>query len=657
MSLTASWILELVLVGAAIYLFLRVVRRSRGNRLARGLIVAFLLGAVGLFGLTELLELEELGFLLGHVTGYVLVALAIVFQPELRRAISQLGESHFLVGPSARLAHQTVDDLAAAARGLAKRRHGGLIAVQCESSLRPWFEKAVAVDAPVSRALLQSIFQPGGMLHDGGVVIREDRIVAAQCIFPLSESSGLSAFSGTRHRAGLGLSEETDALAIVISEETGRITLFRNGQRVGPVPPQELDHVLRDLLGLGASGEAAAGQRFGLAPIFAALRGDLTWLALSTAVAAAILWVVHGQLESSQPLSMTLRLAGPTDTSPASSGELVLRMPDEGWLLSTGGDAPTVNLTLGGTRRQIDRSGVRLAGEWKVPSPTPEQLPLDLRLVNWRGREPGLELEWTDGEPPVAELERVRSQTFDLSPEHLPIDASGLDRRFTWDLAATQIRPRQVTLRGPESALAELLDDPDADLLAPLTLPADSRGEVTLRMVLSPELVARGVLLANAEEVEVELLIRPSTRDAGTVEREIAVGCLDPTVAAQIDEWAIELHARTARLRIETTGLVPADTSPGSAAELERVQAIRRFVEDAVHVYVDLAELPDDGSSQSLPVRVTLRRNWRDSLAELGLDDARLTGEEDLVLKLESDPYVFLTPVAGTAGESDSDDS
>jgi diadenylate cyclase len=646
-SQTLAWLLELVLLCALIHVFLRVVRQSRGHRVVRSLLLGLLLGAIGLFGLSDWLGLEELAHILDNVTGYVVVVLAIVFQPEMRRAMAQLGQNSFFGGGAARVTDSTLEQVAGAARAMARRRHGALIAIEGQSPLQAMVEKATAVQAPVGRSLLESIFQPGGVMHDGGVVVRDDRIVAAQVIFPLTESTGLGAWSGTRHRAALGLSEETDALVLVVSEETGRISVFQAGQRHGPIPPDELLGTLRELLGPAARSRLSAAQgevpwwrRTGLF-----LRRELGWIGLSASLAGGILYVVHGQITVEELRRLHVRVVGPESTDSVGRNELLVRLGEERWVQSSPDAALPIEVEVQGTRRQLQRLGADLGGELVVEDPGQGQLELDVAAVRWRGDAPGLRFAWSGARRPELHLEPLVERSLGLEVAELPIDTSQLDPRFAWALERTRIVPEQLLVVGPASALAELDASDGAALLRPVRLPAAARGRTTLRLTLLPELVERQVELRNAEAVEVELALEPAVREAGVIEREISLACLDGGRAAEVGRWSLELHARTARLRIVTQGLVPASTAANSPAERERLSRIRAYVEGNLQVYVDLAELPADGRSRSLPVRWLLRRAWIDSLEELGLADVSLSGMERLELELESDATVYLVPV------------
>ena len=204
-------------------------------------------------------RLSELQFILETLTGFVVVILAIVFQPELRRGIVSIGDNPLLRTVMGSRGGDVADEVSAACAAMAKRKQGALVAFERQVALDAWTRKAVRIDARVSRHLLDSIFHPGSALHDGAVIVREGRIAAAMAILPLTENENLARSIGTRHRAALGLSEETDAIVVAVSEETGLITICQDGQMERKVVRDELADELRVRLGGDESKSRRAG--------------------------------------------------------------------------------------------------------------------------------------------------------------------------------------------------------------------------------------------------------------------------------------------------------------------------------------------------------------------------------------------------------------
>jgi diadenylate cyclase len=230
----------------------------------RGTLAVQMLGGLALLMAARFVareaDLYSVSFVLENFWAFWVLALIVLFQPELRRTLAQAGRSkpfEWFLGPGLAARHQVVEEVTRGAESLAAKRSGALIALERQSGLRAYAELGVPLDAAVSAELLGSIFQAGSPLHDGAVVIQGDRVSAAGCFLPLSRDLELARTLGTRHRAALGLSEETDAAVVVVSEETGAISLAVEGSIDGGLDAERLAERLADLLGtrrLAASG-------------------------------------------------------------------------------------------------------------------------------------------------------------------------------------------------------------------------------------------------------------------------------------------------------------------------------------------------------------------------------------------------------------------
>lgn len=241
--------LDILLVAALIYRVLTLFRGTRAVQITIGLGV--LAGAA--MG-ARALELTSLGWLLDHFWSFWVVALIVVFQPELRRALGWIGQGRVLqrlIGDAAQGA-RVANEVVRATESLASRRIGALIVLERATGLRQYAELGVALDALVSADLLMSVFLPYSPLHDGAVFIQGDRMVAAGCFLPLSRNTQIGRALGTRHRAALGIAEETDAIALVASEETGRLSLAVAGRIEAVEDADALRRRLNELMGLGA---------------------------------------------------------------------------------------------------------------------------------------------------------------------------------------------------------------------------------------------------------------------------------------------------------------------------------------------------------------------------------------------------------------------
>jgi diadenylate cyclase len=222
-----SWdVLDIIVVALLIYELLQLIRGTRAMQMALGSGII-----VGLFYLSAWLHLQTLNWLIRNIVGYVVFAAIVLFQSDIRRALAHLGRAPFFrYFTKAETADETIEELCVAASMLAAQRIGAIIAIERQIGLRNYIEGGIPLDATLTYDLLVSIFQPGSSLHDGAVIVQGDRIAAAACFLPLTVNPKLSKDLGTRHRAAIGLTEENDAVAVVISEETGNISVVIEGE-------------------------------------------------------------------------------------------------------------------------------------------------------------------------------------------------------------------------------------------------------------------------------------------------------------------------------------------------------------------------------------------------------------------------------------------
>lgn len=232
---------DIFLVAIVFFLLLLLVRATQAVSLLRGLVV---LAAVGLL-LGTSSQLPLFGTVMGTAIPALLVAIPVIFQPELRRALERLGRFGEVL-PSARRGdfETMVQRIGDAARRLAARRHGALIVIERETGLQELVDTGVKIDAEVTPELLCTIFFPNSPLHDGGVVVRDQRIAAAGCVLPLTATQFEDTRFGLRHRAGIGVTEGTDAVAVIVSEEHGSISIAHNGRMVRGVDPEKIETAL-----------------------------------------------------------------------------------------------------------------------------------------------------------------------------------------------------------------------------------------------------------------------------------------------------------------------------------------------------------------------------------------------------------------------------
>ncbi|MEO8287380.1 MAG: diadenylate cyclase CdaA [Chloroflexota bacterium] len=246
-QVTWSTLLDIAFVTVIFYWLLAVVQGTRAVQLVRGIIILWLASAL----LSSIFQLSTLTWLIRNSGLALLVAIPIIFQPELRRALEQLGRTGTWLnrsGGSGRKALEAmIDEVSAAAALLARQKHGALIVLERQTGLQDYADKGVHIDADVSRQLLANIFYPNSPMHDGAVIIRSGRIVAAGTVLPLSDNVSGPQNYGTRHRAAIGISEYSDALAVVVSEERGTISVAANGRLVSNLTADRLRKLLLDL--------------------------------------------------------------------------------------------------------------------------------------------------------------------------------------------------------------------------------------------------------------------------------------------------------------------------------------------------------------------------------------------------------------------------
>src|SRR5580692_8819674 len=224
-KLTPIAIIDILAVAFLIYQFILIVRGRRAAHVLTGLWILVFAYLVAVWARLELLRT-----VLAALAPYTAIALIVMFQSEIRRMLSRIGRSRWLGLGGQLERREMVDEIILALEHLAELRTGALIVVERDIGLRTFIESGVALDAAVSRDLLCSVFHSGGALHDGAVIVQGDRVAAAACFLPLTLNPLLQRRLGTRHRAAIGVTEETDALAIVISEETSHISVASRGE-------------------------------------------------------------------------------------------------------------------------------------------------------------------------------------------------------------------------------------------------------------------------------------------------------------------------------------------------------------------------------------------------------------------------------------------
>ena len=245
-------LLDIAIVSFIFYEFLKLIRGTRAVQMAAGSLLI-----VGLFYLSRLVPLQTVNWMIRNMLVYLAFAAIVIFQSDIRRALAHFGQAPFFrYFNRQEAANETIEELVVAATMLSSQRTGAIIAIEREIGLRNYIESGIPIDATLTYDLLVTIFQTGSPLHDGAVIVQEDRIAAAACFLPLSVNPRVSRELGTRHRAAIGLTEENDAVAIVVSEERGHIGLAMNGRIERALSPDEL----RQRLGTFVTGRRGGGR-------------------------------------------------------------------------------------------------------------------------------------------------------------------------------------------------------------------------------------------------------------------------------------------------------------------------------------------------------------------------------------------------------------
>ncbi len=237
--------IEISILWGGLYLLYRAFHTSRGANIFLGI------GGTLLFLtlITEILQLQVVEWILTRIVALLAFGLIVIFQPELRSTFARIGSARWF-GINQAKDGDFIEELTHTVEGLAKKRHGALIAIEQSVGLGDYTDTGVGLDALYSSALAECIFHPKTTLHDGGMLIHKERIVAAGCLFPVSQKELSDRSIGLRHRAAIGLTEETDAIALIVSEESGKMSLAKDGKLERDLSKKQLDERLNALLGM-----------------------------------------------------------------------------------------------------------------------------------------------------------------------------------------------------------------------------------------------------------------------------------------------------------------------------------------------------------------------------------------------------------------------
>ncbi|MCK5214050.1 MAG: diadenylate cyclase CdaA [Candidatus Omnitrophica bacterium] len=236
-------IFEILVLWGVFYQILVFIEGTRSFQVLKGIIILIIA-----FLISKYFGLDTLNWLLTRIFAISIVAVLIIFQQELRTGLARLGQQHlFNIALEEGEIMAIIDEITSAAYKMSKNKIGCLIAIEREDKLKTYIESGVFIDGKISGELIQSIFMPQAPLHDGGLIIRAENVIAASCLFPLSDNPNFSKIIGTRHRAALGLTEQTDAVVVMVSEETSEISVAVDGRFIPVVSRERLINTLKNL--------------------------------------------------------------------------------------------------------------------------------------------------------------------------------------------------------------------------------------------------------------------------------------------------------------------------------------------------------------------------------------------------------------------------
>jgi len=242
-KLTITSVVDILVVAFVIYQLLMIVRGTRAGHILIGILTMVALYAIAVWA-----GLEALRSVLSYIVPYTAIAVIILFQSEIRRTLARIGRKRWLARGFKR--PESIDEILLALGRLSQRKAGALIVLERDIGLRTFVESGVHLDAEISADLLMSIFEPGGALHDGSVIVQKDRISAAACFLPLTTNPAVPINLGTRHRAAIGITEESDCLSLVVSEETGHLAVASHGEIHAGVSLHEMDELINAHFGV-----------------------------------------------------------------------------------------------------------------------------------------------------------------------------------------------------------------------------------------------------------------------------------------------------------------------------------------------------------------------------------------------------------------------
>ncbi|MCL4149165.1 UNVERIFIED_CONTAM: hypothetical protein GTU68_043479 [Idotea baltica] len=532
---------------------------------------------------------------------------------------------------------------------MASRRHGALIAFQQDTPLVAWTANAEHIDAEVSATLLESIFHPGATLHDGGVVIEGDRVVAAACLFPLTENIQLSKSTGTRHRAALGLTEESDAVTLTVSEETGQISIARQGFMSRDIQPADLEQYLRDALGIASAEESQKQTTPFWSKVFGGLKTLFTVDPLrkvgSLALAMGMIYLAHQDIVQTKTFALQVVEAKPGTEISSSTGLLQIRLPEGSYHLFSPTNRSQIDIEVSGTQAQLDRLAGLPGGVLNVPLDVPEgSSELEISDITWMQGSAGLQFEWAGPNVPRLEVQRFARHSVVLVPAHVPVVLDEIDPHFQALTNELEFGQDNVEIEGPKEAIDAIMDGSLEFTLEEIRIGAGDKSDRREQLRLAGSLAEKDIRFLGSDTILVTLPIKPAPRNLPDLEVDIAIVNLRPgasgseTVAPVPANFVVEQAAQKARFSLTCSGLF--ESTPGTSAFNQTQARIQRYAAEELQVYVDVSGMGAEGGVAE--VRWDFPSDWRETL--FPGRGQEFTTSSTLELQLLSETKVLLRP-------------
>jgi diadenylate cyclase len=530
----SKMVVEVAVFATLIYLVLSFVRRTRGTNVLRGLLYLGIGSIVTFVLLIQAMGLDRLSLLFEFVAQSVVIALIVVFHQEIRRAIVHVGESQ-IFAPFFRKEVKVVQRIARAAENMSKVKMGALIAIERDASLQPFADTGTPLDAELTPMLLESLFYPKSTLHDGAVIVRDNRIVAAACLLPLSQNPDVDKRLGTRHRAALGLSEETDALLVVVSEETGAMSTAAGGKLDYNLTKEQLERRVEDLLRSSKRQRRAATEKRTLGSILKSIASDPVRKLTAVALAALLWMFLDRRITSNHLATLDLDVVGIGQPLPQRSMQdtLYVNIPTDAVKvtrfvdMSTGEPAVNVKFFFTGPKTEIEqlskedlRLEVRLPKvEWdKVDS---ADFSLADVLFTHRALQDRKVQATMSPQRVRFEIVRMKTSTIQLGADQVELTFGGDERLKSRLLDESfEFTPRSVELFGPSRAFDQLAERKgERPFLAQITAASSAR-QASGTVQLQPQFESLGLRIR--ENCRVSVQLRPEMQ-AYTLELPVLV--------------------------------------------------------------------------------------------------------------------------------------